>query len=358
MKKSLLFVIFLTLSLLLLSCAGSNGEASSESEAAETDPDACVIETPSENENGEAEDIASLLPEYADSIRYYEAADGYDLVVVGKNGKLGVMDYNGNLVTAMRFYSMNIEPTEPNGDETKIFGYCGCVTEFWIETDGRETEKGPGESGRATGADVYWMDGAPVMFDWDEGLVEFSYEKLKSYRCAKNVLGMYTNRVADVIPVNGISSYSENVSPDGEKTYSVVISEPKFALLDTRTGKLVTDFVFDGYGGLGFSEGVLPVRKDGKWGYVDESGRMLTDFIYDESLPPVYSSDEEPDPEGMMYSALNGYVVVRKGDKWGLIDFQGNTVFDVKYDGFSQADPKGRIWVMSDGKWTLVTLDA
>lgn len=360
MKRILISVLLLTFAFILASCGGQTASAPDETgcETCETGCETCdseceTCETSPETENA---DVASLLPEYADTIRYYDATVGYDLVVVGKDGKYGVMDYDGNLLGSMRFYTMDIEAVDESGNETKIYGYCGCVTESWIEKDGSETDKYPGEAFVASGADVYWMDGAPLMIDWDEGVVDFSYERATSYVYPRKVLGMFTNRTADVIPVRSVTSYTEAKDPNATPKATVEFASGKYALLDLRTGKLVTDFIFDGYGALGFMEGVLPVRKDGKWGYVDESGKMLTDFIYDETQTADLAEGEEEDDEGMMYSALNGYVVVRQGDAWGLIDTEGKTVYPTEYEGFSQADRQGRIWVKQDGKWRLEKL--
>lgn len=57
-------------------------------------------------------------------------------------------------------------------------------------------------------------------------------------------------------------------------------------------------------------------KKDGKFGYVDKSGKVIVDYIYDDAT-------EQND---------YGYVAVKKDGKWGSIDNKGNIVQEPIYD--------------------------
>ena len=57
-----------------------------------------------------------------------------------------------------------------------------------------------------------------------------------------------------------------------------------------------------------------PVEKEGKWGYIDESGETIIPFEYDEA---------------QMFS--DGLAAVRKGDLFGYIDGNNNVIIDFKF---------------------------
>lgn len=57
-------------------------------------------------------------------------------------------------------------------------------------------------------------------------------------------------------------------------------------------------------------------KKDGKFGYVDKSGKVIVDYIYDDAT-------EQND---------YGYVAVKKDGKWGSIDNKGSIVQEPLYD--------------------------
>jgi len=279
----------------------------------------------------------------ADSIKFFDSTVGYDFSVIEKNGRFGLIDYNGQIILPIEYDSIDLHETAPNGLETKLLAYDTNSNAFWIEKDGTLSAGFLGGWGFENGAEVYWMDG-PLMFDNFKGKVDYSYDAYKSYRHGSHTLGTITNKTADVIPIQKISGYS---SSSGDMlAYSVTKASEKYALFNLKTEQLITDFIFDDCGYNGFIEGVLPVQKDGKWGYINEDGKMLTDFIYDTSYETQWGNKH-------MYSALNNYSIVRQGDLWGLIDNQGNEILEVKYEGVSQVNKDGYIWLKSNNKWSL-----
>src|SRR5688572_6527771 len=61
--------------------------------------------------------------------------------------------------------------------------------------------------------------------------------------------------------------------------------------------------------------GIIPYRKGDKWGYCDESRRILVPTIFDAADLPR---------EGMALVTVNG--------KSGFLDEKGNSVIQIKYD--------------------------
>ena len=57
-------------------------------------------------------------------------------------------------------------------------------------------------------------------------------------------------------------------------------------------------------------------KKDGKYGYIDKTGKVIVDYIYDDAL-------EQND---------HGFVAVKKDGKWGSIDNKGNIVQEPIYN--------------------------
>ena len=108
-----------------------------------------------------------------------------------------------------------------------------------------------------------------------------------------------------------------------------------------------------------FSEGLATVKKDGKWGYIDKSGNIVIDCIYDdaksfsEGLAPVEKDGKygfintkgETVVEQKYRETYNfefGYAVVRQNSYYGVIDKNGIEI--IKPDKYT-----GNIVVVSDG---------
>lgn len=56
-------------------------------------------------------------------------------------------------------------------------------------------------------------------------------------------------------------------------------------------------------------------KENGKWGYTDKNGIKKVDYIYD------------------MVTEYNfyGFAGIKKGDKWGVLDFSGKVLVEPKY---------------------------
>ncbi|WP_201583313.1 WG repeat-containing protein [Psychrobacter jeotgali] len=64
-----------------------------------------------------------------------------------------------------------------------------------------------------------------------------------------------------------------------------------------------------------FSEGLLAVHKDGKYGYIDTSGKQVIPYRYKDAT-----------------DFKDGVAVVSQGDKYGVIDKSGKTVVPFRFD--------------------------
>ena len=94
-----------------------------------------------------------------------------------------------------------------------------------------------------------------------------------------------------------------------------------------------------------FSEGFLAVRgKDGKWGYIDKYG-LAIDYMYDSAAPfqgglALVTKDGEScfiDADGDKFCdelgrISDGYIPARRYGKWGYVDHMGWEKVDFEYD--------------------------
>ena len=92
----------------------------------------------------------------------------------------------------------------------------------------------------------------------------------------------------------------------------------------------------------------LCIKKNGKWGYVDTSGKVIVPTIYDECH--IVGGD------GYNFGLAtfnNGLEAVCKDGKWGYIDITGKVVIPFIYD-YAENFNDGLATVEKDGKWGFI----
>jgi len=140
-----------------------------------------------------------------------------------------------------------------------------------------------------------------------------------------------------VIPVELYDGHTESSLPRIQYIFSeglsAILKEGKCGYMD-QTGSIVISPEYE-YASR-FSEGLAGVRKDGKWGFIDKTGKAVIPFEYDCANP--YNE--------MLFS--EGFAAVRKDGKFGYIDKTGEAVipFGLNYD-FVDSFHEGRARVMT-----------
>ncbi|MCL1917304.1 MAG: WG repeat-containing protein [Peptococcaceae bacterium] len=162
----------------------------------------------------------------------------------------------------------------------------------------------------------------------------------------------------------------------------------KYGYIDT-TGKEVIPLIYednledykaeDGPLKTLFSEnGFAAVYKNGKWGYIDTEGHVVVPFEYENTYH--YNEDKialvQKNGKWGVFDLFGGQSVlpteyddiaviaenlkrIRKGNKFGVIDADGNIILPVEYDfvftfsEFSEGS-KGLAAVQKDGKWGYI----
>ena len=138
--------------------------------------------------------------------------------------------------------------------------------------------------------------------------------------------------------------YSDEYEKEGKNTY-VAISDGKMVLLNN--GKIISDRFYDDAGN--YVDGIIPLKYNGKWGYVDKNGHTVIPFEFD-------SINEES--EIPAYDASCGFVVVKKNGKYAVYNTKGKLVLD--YGILDEIRPvyNNMAWVKKDGKWGVIGLTA
>ena len=275
-----------------------------------------------------------------DDVRYSKGTVNYRVSVFKKDGKYGLVDFNGKIVVPAQYQSIELSEVDYGSNVTMLRGYKEDWSETVFEADGRVSNVVMNAWGYESTCHVYWKDGQVVEWGSGDGSATGYRE---DWHPLYNMLGTIALTPSNIVAVQEMKGYTTN---EWDETVVEVVSE-KYALLDYDTKTLLTDFIYEDCSSIGFVEGVLPVKKNGKWGYVNEKGEELTPFVYDAS---EIGEDNRWNPV-RMYACTNGYIVVRQGDKWGLIDQYGTTVVEPIYEGISQVADDGLFWIKKDGKW-------
>ena len=106
----------------------------------------------------------------------------------------------------------------------------------------------------------------------------------------------------------------------------------KYGYMD-ETGNLVIPCIWDALKDI--SCDLLPAKQDGKWGYLDDSGQLVIPCIWEEAEDFQDYLDEE-------------YAGVRRNGKWGLIDKTGNLVIPCAWYGVGHHFDSWRMVVYED----------
>jgi len=96
--------------------------------------------------------------------------------------------------------------------------------------------------------------------------------------------------------------------------------------------------VAEGYDIQAYSDGMVLLERDGKYGYMDYTGAWAI----------------KPQLEGAK-PYIEGLAAVKQNGKWGMIDTAGNTVIPFKYDNIQNVS-SGLIVCHSDIGWTVFTV--
>ena len=127
--------------------------------------------------------------------------------------------------------------------------------------------------------------------------------------------------------------------------YYYEIAEAGGYVFANADGELLNDTVYEDAGCF-YDQNLAPVKLNGKWGYINLQGVLVTDTVYE----PVYGNDYANN-YALRYASplLNGYAAVCRDGKWGVISSAGNEYILCEYE---YAAWNGHVlWLKQNGKW-------
>ena len=247
----------------------------------------------------------------------------------GENGRFGLIDYDGNLVTDAVYSEIRI------GWERK----CILQDENYL----CQELLPDGTLSSPVSAEEYQevTNGYPVAIwvDQDEKLytVESGYpNELDLHTCVKAYLGEWKM----------------------QGDYRFVTSRyAQYVLINN--GKRVTSDVYEDMGCM--VDGIIPVKKNGKWGYLNENGEEVFPFEYDDAWESnrtayIINYDNTHYADYRAFDASDGYVVLCQNGQYGLYRTTGECV--IPFGTLEEISPvyEGMAWAKQDGKWGVIAL--
>lgn len=236
---------------------------------------------------------------------YWRSA-GNDVILI--NDHHGFMSFDGEILIEDAKYW--IESISTNGlvfadSPTNGTGYFNMDGELVIALQENEYGHMFADNGLAI-VETQAEDGSPS-YQYIDGSISYRYINTTG----ETVIAGPFEKAFDFAP-NGIAS---------------VVAGGVLGYID-MTGAYVIEPQFDVGWSLCFDEnGLTPVIKNGKWAIMDDTGKLITDYLFDDCSRPLY--DELP---------VSVFAVCLDG-QWGLVNAFGETVLEPQFGGIIFSDP-------------------
>lgn len=279
----------------------------------------------------------------ADDIFYLKSREGFfennrqkqmmsTYTILKKDNLFYLVDMSGNILSES---FTNIYPSQEGGYLVNFLEpYYDNETSNYYES-GYVSPSGKiiiGDEGEDFGLEMVYKDMLTFIYDEsiNENLNEQDYEKYKIYP----------------MPVQKVKSLPSN------DFYKWRLSQNEKYGICSENG-MITDFIYDEIGS--YSEGLMAVKKNNKWGYVDKKGKIIIPIEYDASWNH-YQLYTDSGLKDYCYAACEGYASLRKGKLWELRDTNGKLV--IPSGIFETILPvyRNQCWVKKDGKWGVIEL--
>ena len=263
-----------------------------------------------------------LNHEYEDI--FYNAEN--DLLIVQKNAKQGVMNFEGNIIIPIEYSNIMISGnfiTAQKNENIEIFDIQGNLQNFKGYISIYKIENTEYYIG-ITQNDEYKII--------DKNGVELTKQ---IYQDIKNIDGQ--NFIAQKDNKYGIIDINENVKVDFEYDVMQILSNTQViqALkLDTTTTDLynfeIAKIITVTKASIFLESAYIKVVTNNNVQYLDYDGKILKNTdIYDNN---------------------NLYAIVQN-EKWGFVDKQGNIIIEPKYEMVTEFNEYGFAGIKQDGKW-------
>ena len=381
MKRFLLLLTVIALVLSLVSCSfGNISIVSDTSSVDDTSADTAIgTDTEKATESDRTKETEPVQPAElpytateitsvkADRIQYYPNDIGMNCFVFVSDGAYGTIDSKGEIITEPKLSSPTyqfLSSDKTLNERRFICGYVGTNIEqsYAFDKNGELKAIDVYGFGIESYADLFWYNGMPLLYDNWEGVIPYTAETMLVYSYVRSLLDNYIYFAKPVVKaVKELSSYKIDKDEYGNAVFNKTFKSDKYALFDIKSGKLLTEFIFDDVYSDIDVDGVVAVMRDGKWGYADSKGNILTPLIYD--APDTIDEYNYEKNDGsfkireLLYLPSNGYIVTYTiNGGYGLISAKGETVVENKYEFVSQVNEYGEFWICDDGVWSLAKI--
>ena len=117
--------------------------------------------------------------------------------------------------------------------------------------------------------------------------------------------------------------------------------------------QMLTDFLYNQMGS--YSEGLLAVEKDGRWGYINRMGEVIIPIEYDASWTNFTSWLMDVD-RPFAYAASEGFIPLVRDGVWELRTIDNELVIEPGIFEAIRPVHQGRSWVKQDGLWGIIEI--
>ncbi|MFZ2538449.1 MAG: WG repeat-containing protein [Oscillospiraceae bacterium] len=259
--------------------------------------------------------IPGMLGTQAGNFDYLQ----YAVITVGE--KKGIVNFNGNIILPIMH------------DKIELC-FEGIAVDEEIYSDDLKTHEPHGGHGLDYGT-YYWDIVSNKGYYASMGLAEF--EDLE-----------YKPTVPTLVQ-------SCKIKKEENPTYGEYLFESHIGKYGYQNnGKLITKLEFDS--AHEFSNELAAAKKDGLWGYIDETGKVAIEFQFDDIFEANIKNNQLIFDEYTPYNFHNGYAAVCKGDNWGYIDKNGKEITRFDYN-WALPVYKNKAWVYnSEKEWHVINV--
>ncbi len=258
----------------------------------------------------------------------------YDRIsVISRESGVGLINYAGGIITGVDFECIEVYDQQyllfdcsKKGDT-----YYTLSSLYELKKINEDTAFGIVGGGFGDVEEIVWIDSDGLYLDYD------------AQKVSDIPSGIYAVRY---LSKNDYQIYDD----------SIWITAEDYKIVVLKDGKLINSEIYEDAGA--FSDGVISVKLNGKWGYIDQNGSTVLPFEFDAcwNSNGTYEWKNELF-EKSPYNASDGYIVVSKNGEYALYDVEGNIV--IEFGEFEKIRPvyEGMCWVETNGRWGVIALE-
>lgn len=217
---------------------------------------------------------------FADHSLAFNFASGQVVLSGGHGGAIAELHYDINSEQFIYIYSSEGPAEAIEYDKTGVY----IAYEAYMEITDRYED-----------FVAYDIDKTGKIGLYNNGKLVIPFEYVATAEICEDIVAMYDGSMWSYFSVDG-DVLMENVTTN---SCTFKISENIYS----ETGEYIDTKIIEMNTVYSYSCGSVPVKKDGKWGYIDKNGEMIIDAVFDKALPAF---------ENRAWVCVDGY--------WGIIE--------------------------------------